>query len=72
MVKKKLLFQREFPVVLKPLDNWERWQKLNDDKWVMDFINGFVLHNNDKKEESWQKRQKKVYGASLDKRRPNH
>jgi hypothetical protein len=38
----------------------------------MDFINGFVLHNNDKKEESWQKRQKKVYGASLDKRRPNH
>jgi hypothetical protein len=23
-------------VVLKPLDNWERWQKLNDDKWVED------------------------------------
>jgi hypothetical protein len=29
----------------------------------MDFINGFVLHNDDDEEERWQKWRKKVDGA---------
>jgi hypothetical protein len=32
IVKKKLLPYRKFPVVFKPLDNWERWKQMNEDE----------------------------------------
>jgi hypothetical protein len=35
-VKKKLHPHRKFPVIFKPLDNWERWQQMNDDEWAED------------------------------------
>jgi hypothetical protein len=40
---------------------WEKREEL-----VLDFIDRFVLHDNDKEEERRQKRRKKANGASLD------
>lgn len=40
-----------------------QWQKREE--LVLDFIDGFVLYDNDKEEEHRQKRRKKANGASL-------
>jgi hypothetical protein len=44
--------------------NWS-WQKPREEL-VMDFIDRFALHNDDKEEERRQKRWKKANGASID------
>jgi hypothetical protein len=49
------------------LDNFFNWTwEMPMEELVMDFIDGFVLHDVDKEEECWQKRWKKADSASID------